>query len=294
MKQRLSVRAIINDGGKALVLRRANGRPTILNKYELPGGKLAYNEQPEDALRRYLHDDAGLHIQSSQLFDAVTYIDHDDRGIQYAVVVYLVTPVQDGRGIKLSGNYNKYQWQAMSDFQQLELTDLTQLLLGIIQQTEITDKAFKTLKLAGAKNTSNGAVTIFTDGGSRGNPGPSAAGFIIIDGDQQVVAQGGEYLGITNNNQAEYQGVRLALEKAIELKLRRVDFKIDGMLVVYQMKGVYKIKNRDLWPIHERVLELMTQFDKVTFTHIRREFNQLADGVVNKTLDEHDLLKVPS
>ena len=88
MKQRLSVRAIINDGGKALVLRRANGRPTILNKYELPGGKLAYNEQPEDALRRYLHDDAGLHIQSSQLFDAVTYIDHDDRGIQYAVVVY--------------------------------------------------------------------------------------------------------------------------------------------------------------------------------------------------------------
>jgi len=294
MKQRLSVRAIINDGGKALVLRRANGRPTILNKYELPGGKLAYNEQPEDALRRYLHDDAGLHIQSSQLFDAVTYIDHDDRGIQYAVVVYLVTPVQDGRGIKLSGNYNKYQWQAMSDFQQLELTDLTQLLLGIIQQTEITDKAFKTLKLAGAKNTSNGAVTIFTDGGSRGNPGPSAAGFIIIDGGQQVIAQGGEYLGITNNNQAEYQGVRLALEKAIELKLRRVDFKIDSMLVVYQMKGVYKIKNRDLWPIHERVLELMTQFDKVTFTHIRREFNQLADGMVNKTLDEHDLLKVPS
>ena len=251
-------------------------------------------EQPEDALRRYLHDDAGLHIQSSQLFDAVTYIDHDDRGIQYAVVVYLVTPVQDGRGIKLSGNYNKYQWQAMSDFQQLELTDLTQLLLGIIQQTEITDKAFKTLKLAGAKNTSNGAVTIFTDGGSRGNPGPSAAGFIIIDGGQQVIAQGGEYLGITNNNQAEYQGVRLALEKAIELKLRRVDFKIDSMLVVYQMKGVYKIKNRDLWPIHERVLELMTQFDKVTFTHIRREFNQLADGMVNKTLDEHDLLKVSS
>ena len=294
MKQRLSVRAIINDGGKALVLRRANGRPTILNKYELPGGKLAYNEQPEDALRRYLHDDAGLHIQSSQLFDAVTYIDHDDRGIQYAVVVYLVTPVQDGRGIKLSGNYNKYQWQAMSDFQQLELTDLTQLLLGIIQQTEITDKAFKTLKLSGAKSTSDGAVTIFTDGGSRGNPGPSAAGFIIIDGGQQVIAQGGEYLGITNNNQAEYQGVRLALEKAIELKLRRVDFKIDSMLVVYQMKGVYKIKNRDLWPIHERVLELMTQFDKVTFTHIRREFNQLADGMVNKTLDEHDLLKVSS
>jgi len=291
MKQRLSVRAIINDGGKALVLRRANGRPTILNKYELPGGKLAYNEQPEDALRRYLHDDAGVHIQSTQLFDAVTYIDHDDRGIQYGVIVYLVTPVSDGRPIKLNGNYNKYQWHSMSDFQQLELTDLTQLLLGIIQQAEITDKTFKTVKLSGAKNTAHNAVTIFTDGGSRGNPGPSAAGFIIIDPQQQVMAQGGEYIGITTNNQAEYHGVRLGLEKAIELKIKRVDFKIDSMLVVNQMKGFYKIKNRELWPIHERIRELMTAFEKVTFTHVRREFNQLADGMVNKTLDEHDQRK---
>jgi len=291
MKQRLSVRAIINNGGKALILRRANGRPTILNKYELPGGKLAYNEQPEDALRRYLHDDMGMHIQSTQLFDAVTYIDHDDRGIQYAVIVYLVTPVNDGRPIKLSGNYNKYQWHSMSDFQQLELTDLTQLLLGIIQQAEITDKTFKTVKLSGAKNTSDGAVTIFTDGGSRGNPGPSAAGYIIVDASREVIAQGGEYLGITTNNQAEYQGVRFALEKAIELKLTRVDFKIDSMLVVNQMKGIYKIKNRELWPVHERIRELMTQFDKVTFTHVRREFNQLADGMVNKTLDAHDQQK---
>ena len=87
MQQRLSVRAIINEDGKALLLKRGNGRSTILGKYELPGGKLAYGEQPEDALRRYLHDDAGLHIQSSQLFDAVTYIDHDDRAIQYGVIV---------------------------------------------------------------------------------------------------------------------------------------------------------------------------------------------------------------
>ncbi|HEY8992740.1 MAG TPA: ribonuclease HI family protein, partial [Candidatus Microsaccharimonas sp.] len=102
-----------------------------------------------------------------------------------------------------------------------------------------------------------------------------------------VVAQGGEYLGITTNNQAEYHGVRLGLEKAIELNYKRVDFKIDSMLVVNQMKGFYKIKNRELWPIHERIRELMKQFDKVTFNHVMREFNQLADGMVNKTLDEH-------
>ena len=77
MKQRLSVRAIIRNDEKTLLLRRANGRRTILGQYELPGGRLAYGEQPEDALRRYLHDDAGLHIQTAQLFDAVTYTDHD-------------------------------------------------------------------------------------------------------------------------------------------------------------------------------------------------------------------------
>jgi len=287
MKQRLSVRAIINDGGKALVLRRANGRPTILGKYELPGGKLAYNEQPEDALRRYLHDDLGVHIKSAQLFDAVTYIDRDDRGIQYAVIVYLVTPAEANHPIKLSGNYNKYRYQSMSNFQQDELTDLSQLLLGIIKQEEITDQTFKTVEVSGAKNTASDAITIFSDGGSRGNPGPSAAGFVVLNANQEVIAQGGEYLGITTNNQAEYHGVRLGLEKAIELKFKRVDFKIDSMLVVNQMKGYYKIKNRELWPVHERIRELMKQFDKVTFNHVLREFNQLADGMVNKTLDEH-------
>jgi len=288
MKQRLSVRAIINEGGKALVLRRSNGRPTILGKFELPGGKLAYNEQPEDALRRYLHDDAGLHIKSSQLFDAVTYIDHDDRGVQYAVIVYVVTITEESKPIRLSGNYNKYAWHVMSNFQQDDLTDLTQLLLGIVQQEEITDQTFKTVEVSGAKSTSSGTVTIFSDGGSRGNPGPSAAGFVILDYSQQVVAEGGEYLGITTNNQAEYHGVRIGLEKAIELKYKRVDFKIDSMLVVNQMKGFYKIKNRELWPVHERIRELMKQFDKVTFNHVRREFNQLADGMVNKTLDQHE------
>ncbi|RWZ78485.1 MAG: reverse transcriptase-like protein [Candidatus Microsaccharimonas sossegonensis] len=287
MKQRLSVRAIINDGGKALVVRRANGRPTILGKYELPGGKLAYNEQPEDALRRYLHDDIGMHVKSAQLFDVVTYIDHDDRGIQYAVIVYLVMPAETNRPIKLSGNYNKYKYSVMSQFQQNELTDLTQLLLGIIQQEEITDKTFKTVKVSGAKNTSDDMITIFSDGGSRGNPGPSAAGYVILDSSQQVIAEGGEYLGITTNNQAEYHGVRLGLEKAIELKCKRVDFKLDSMLVVNQMKGFYKIKNRELWPIHERIRGLMTKFERVTFYHVMREFNQLADGMVNKTLDEH-------
>lgn len=293
MKQRLSVRAIINQNGKVLVLRRSNGRPSILGQFELPGGKLAYNEQPEDALRRYLHDDAHIHIQSAQLFDAVTYIDHDDRAIQYAVMVYLVTPVADSKPITLNGNYSKYRWQSMLDSQQEDLTDLTKLLLGIIQQEEITDETLKTIQKSDVKNTSKNSVTVFTDGGSRGNPGPSAAGYVIINSQQEAIAEGGEYLGITTNNQAEYQGVRLGLEKAIELGFTIIHFKIDSMLVVNQMNGLYKIKNRELWPIHERIRELMKQADTVTFSHVQREFNQLADGMVNKTLDSHAREKLP-
>ncbi len=288
MKQRLSVRAIINEDGKALLLKRSNGRDTILGKYELPGGKLAYGEQPEDALRRYLHDDAGLHVQSAQLFDAVTYIDHDDRAIQYGVIAYLVTLAPQRHPMKLSGNYSKYKWHSMSSAQQSELTDLTQLLLGIIQQEQLTDKALAKVQQNDEKNTSTDSITIYSDGGSRGNPGPSAAGFVVLNNQQQVISEGGEYLGITTNNQAEYQGVRIGLEEAQKLGFKKVDFKLDSMLVVNQMKGYYKIKNRELWPIHERIRLLMTKFDRVTFTHVPRQFNQLADGMVNKTLDAHE------
>ncbi|MFZ1250397.1 MAG: reverse transcriptase-like protein [Candidatus Microsaccharimonas sp.] len=287
MKQRLSVRAIINEDGKALLLKRNNGRSSILGKFELPGGKLAYGEQPEDALRRYLHDDAGLHIQSSHLFDAVTYIDYDDRAIQYGVIVYLVTLAPQRHPMKLSGNYSKYKWHSMSNIHQSELTDLTQLLLGIVQQDVVTEKTVDKTKINDVNKSSDDVIIIYSDGGSRGNPGPSAAGYVILNNRQEVIFEGGEYLGITTNNQAEYQGVRIGLEKAKELGYKKVDFKLDSMLVVNQMKGYYKIKNRELWPINERIRMLMTDFDRVTFTHVNRQFNQLADGMVNKTLDTH-------
>lgn len=287
MKQRLSVRAIIRQDEKTLLLRRANGRETILGQYELPGGRLAYGEQPEDALRRYLHDDAGLHIQTAQLFDAVTYIDHDERDIQYGVIVYLVA-IAGSRSVTLSPNYDKYLWQRVSNIAQDSVTDLSQLLLGIIHQKQITDTANSLVQdQSFTRSDRQDKVIIYSDGGSRGNPGPSAAGYVIMDHNQDVIDQGGEYLGVTTNNQAEYQGVRIGLEKALSLGIKRVDFRIDSMLVVNQMNGVYKIKNRELWPINERIRGLMTEFEKVTFSHVRREFNQLADGMVNRTLDEH-------
>ena len=285
MKQRIAVRAIINQNEKTLLTRRATGRESILGLYELPGGKLAYGEQPEDALRRYVHDDVGLHIDKSTLFDVVTYIDRDDRDIQYAVITYSVTLAEGQHEPRLNGNYDRYIWQESSNIQQNILTDLTQLLLGIIQQEQITDESIQRVHARDDIITTDIDAVIYTDGGSRGNPGPSASGFVIMDKSQHVIAQGGEYLGITTNNQAEYHGVRLGLEKALELGLKRIDFRLDSMLVVNQMNGVYAIKNRDLWPINERIRGLMEQFENVSFRHVPREMNQLADVEVNRTLD---------
>jgi ribonuclease HI len=110
---------------------------------------------------------------------------------------------------------------------------------------------------------------------------------VILNTDQEVIEQGGEYIGITTNSQAEYHGVRIGLERARELGYKRLDFRVDSMLVVNQMNGVYKVKNRELWPIYERIKRIVSEFEWVRFSHVRREFNRLADGMVNKTLDAH-------
>ena len=287
MNQRISVRAIITQDEKALLLKRATGRESILGLYELPGGRINYGEQPEDALRRYLHDDAGLHIDKSSLFDVVTYIDHDDRDIQYAVITFQATVASGHHDLHLSENYSEYIWESSSSIQSNTITDLTQLLLGIIQQEELTGSSMKKSEGSDKMITQSVDAVIYADGGSRGNPGPSASGFVVMDKDQSVIAKGGEYLGITTNNQAEYHGVRIGLEKAIELGLKNVDFRLDSMLVVNQMNGIYTIKNRDLWPINERIRDLMSHFDSVTYHHVPRDMNQLADSEVNRTLDQH-------
>lgn len=287
MNQRIAVRAIVRKDAKTLLLRRANGRPSILNKYELPGGKLDYGEQPEDAVLRYLRDDTNLVVKTAQLFDVLTYIDYDDRDIQYVLILYLVSVDFSKSSLVLSQNYNHFFWKKVSNIQQDLLTESSKLLLGISQQNIQSIKEQELIGSDVVSTIETSHAIIYSDGGSRGNPGPSAAGFIIMNDREDVLHEGGMYLGITTNNQAEYQGVRLGLEKAIELSIKTIEFRLDSLLVVNQMNGIYSIKNRELWPIYERIVELTKQFKKVTFTHVRREFNQLADGMVNKILDAH-------
>ncbi len=128
-------------------------------------------------------------------------------------------------------------------------------------------------------------IKLYGDGGSRGNPGPSASGFVLLDKDDNIIFKKGVYLGITTNNQAEYLSLKFGLEEARKMGAREVDVFMDSMLVVNQMKGIFKVKNRDLWPIYESIKDMLSDFKKVTFTHVPRELNKLADAEVNSTLD---------
>lgn len=130
-------------------------------------------------------------------------------------------------------------------------------------------------------------VKAYADGGSRGNPGPSASGFVIVEPNtNKVLVDKGIYLGVTTNNQAEYLALKYALEEAKRMGVREIDAYLDSMLVVNQIKGTFKVRNRDLWPMHESIKELIAGFDKFSITHIPRELNKLADAAVNRAMDD--------
>jgi ribonuclease HI len=144
------------------------------------------------------------------------------------------------------------------------------------------------------KSTVITEIKIYTDGGSRGNPGPSACSYVLVDMDGKVIESDGAYLGITTNNQAEYQAVLRALKNALVLGITIAHVYMDSLLVVNQMNGIYKVRNRDLWPIHEAIKEQVKLFDKVTFTHIPREMNKIADDQVNSILDNQSTIGIKS
>jgi ribonuclease HI len=126
-------------------------------------------------------------------------------------------------------------------------------------------------------------LKIFTDGGARGNPGPGGIGVVIKYDDK--VLEFSKFIGNSTNNQAEYKAVILALEEAKKIKAKEIDFYLDSELVVNQLNRKYKIKNQDLSFLFIQIWNLSSNFNKITYTHIKREQNKEADRLVNKALD---------
>ncbi|MFA6394017.1 MAG: ribonuclease HI family protein [Patescibacteria group bacterium] len=128
-------------------------------------------------------------------------------------------------------------------------------------------------------------ITIYTDGGARGNPGPAGIGAIAYDPDGAEVFIVSEFLGVATNNQAEYKAVIAALEKARVFNPEELDFYLDSELVVKQLKREYKVKNEGIAPLFLKVHNLTLGFKKVKFTHIPREKNKEADRLANEAMD---------
>jgi len=129
-------------------------------------------------------------------------------------------------------------------------------------------------------------LTIYTDGGARGNPGPAAIGVVITDSAKKILSGYGEYLGKQTNNYAEYSALISALKKAKELGGAEIECFLDSELIVKQMNRQYKVKEPTLQKLFIQVFNLASQFKKVVFKHIPREKNKEADKWVNKILDE--------
>lgn len=133
---------------------------------------------------------------------------------------------------------------------------------------------------------------IHTDGGSRGNPGIAASGYVVKDEGGNLVYQEGVYIGHATNNEAEYSAVIFGLRKlanilAEDSKKSDVEIKADSELLVRQMNGIYKVKNDRIAKLFMDVHNAMIEFKSVVFTHVRREQNKEADKLVNIALDNH-------
>jgi len=124
-----------------------------------------------------------------------------------------------------------------------------------------------------------------TDGGARGNPGPAAYGYVLEAEDGTVLDARGETIGVATNNVAEYRALIAGLEKAVELGIDELEVVSDSELLVKQMQGEYKVKNETLRDLNDEANHLERKLDRVRYTAVRREHNELADRLVNEALD---------
>lgn len=129
---------------------------------------------------------------------------------------------------------------------------------------------------------------VYTDGASRGNPGPASIGAVVYqvgpDGLEELTDIS-EPIGIATNNVAEYQAVIAALELVEQLDPDEVLVRADSQLLVRQLSGEYRVKATNLKPLHQQIQEVATRLGRVRFEHVPREKNRVADGLANDALD---------
>lgn len=131
-------------------------------------------------------------------------------------------------------------------------------------------------------------LLLYCDGGSRGNPGPSAIGAVVFDATTdppELIASVSECIGITTNNVAEYSALIGGLEAVAHLHARVMHVRADSLLMIKQLRGEYRVKNENLRPLHAEARALLAAYDVVDLQHVPRAENAQADALVNEALD---------
>lgn len=283
--------AICKKGGDILLLKRAGGRIDGAEvDFELPTGKIIFGEQPEEAMARVLYEHTGVKTASLQLMDVVTFTSLEGASQLGSLYIIYEVKIDDSATVKItSERYSAYKWTPLNETTNYPLDEATMMVLQITSTKGV--EVHSKLRRIGDEGTNNlpasDAATIYTDGGSRGNPGPSGIGYYIVGADGREIKRGGEFLGMSNSRLAEYYGLKEGLEQAIELGLKRVNFMSDSLMMVNQLNGVYQVKNLDLMQVYSDVLGLLSKLDSYSFTHIPREQNKEADAEVNRVIDEN-------
>ncbi len=132
------------------------------------------------------------------------------------------------------------------------------------------------------------SLKIYSDGGARGNPGPAAAAFLILDEEGRICKKASSFLGRRTNNQAEYEALIAALETAVSLRAEDVTCYLDSEVVAKHLTGEYRVRDPELHKLWSKVQELKREFRQIKFVNVPRSnsYIQEADALVNGTLDE--------
>ena len=130
-------------------------------------------------------------------------------------------------------------------------------------------------------------LKIYSDGASRGNPGPSAIAFIIMDEYGEILTKKAKYVGVKTNNQAEYLALSSALDLASKISTEKVTCRLDSKLVVNQLNGEYKIKDQELMILWKKLNKFKEKFQKTVFIYVPRtdRYIKMVDLLANQTLD---------
>ena len=277
MKQRIRVVGIIKNEEGVLVFKRNRGRSESPVFWELPTGKIKFGEQPEEAMARSLTEYTGLVASSVKLKDVITFLAPE--GSSQLSNLYIIYELSIAGEEKPSPRERYTAYKYVKDFanSNIHLNETSIAVTEIVEEKTFSNRV-------NARDTAN-SITINVDGASRGNPGPSGIGYVIHDSKGAIIEQGGEFIGFATSRMAEYYAMRKGIDRATELGYKTVKFISDSLMVVNQLSGIFSVKNQDIMPIYQDIQAKLSDFDAVSFTHVPRSQNALADHEANAAID---------